>query len=327
MNISRKMFLLAVEEMSFTKAACRAFVTQQCLSLHVKKLEDHYGVKLFERKPKLQLTTAGKSLYELLRQLEIIEAAISEQIDDIKEEKRGELTFGINATRGRVLVPRLITQYQKLFPLVKIAVVLDDMHHLAPMLLNGKLDMFLGIDCISNENFKLTPLGHDEVFFIARRSVLNKFAHGEQALEEALHSGVIDLTNFDSMPFVGNNDGSSFNGLVKKYLDEHNIQRDITFSVSDYEMQIEVCAHADTVAFCPQMVLGKIFEQNGRLLVEKELKVFKLKGMNDSLRLEIVTHKQAYQPRFSKEFIRMLKEQIIENAMVIDKAIVAETNK
>ena len=58
------MFILAVEEMNFTKAAHRSHVTQQCLSCHIKKLEDHYHTRLFERRPKLRLTTAGKSLYQ-----------------------------------------------------------------------------------------------------------------------------------------------------------------------------------------------------------------------------------------------------------------------
>ena len=47
MELAQKMFLLAAEEMNFTKAAKRAFVTQQCLSEHISKLEKQLHTKLF----------------------------------------------------------------------------------------------------------------------------------------------------------------------------------------------------------------------------------------------------------------------------------------
>ena len=56
MQTSYEMFLLAAEETSFTKAANKAYITQQCLSSHIKRLEDYYGVSLFNRTPKLALT-------------------------------------------------------------------------------------------------------------------------------------------------------------------------------------------------------------------------------------------------------------------------------
>ena len=39
MTTNQQMFLYAVEEMNFTRAAERAFVTQQCLSDHIRRLE------------------------------------------------------------------------------------------------------------------------------------------------------------------------------------------------------------------------------------------------------------------------------------------------
>ena len=53
MTTNQLMFMYAVEEMSFSKAAQKAFVTQQCLSNHIHRLEVSCGVKLFERTPHL----------------------------------------------------------------------------------------------------------------------------------------------------------------------------------------------------------------------------------------------------------------------------------
>ena len=104
MQTSYEMFLLAAEETSFTKAANKAYITQQCLSSHIKRLEDYYGVSLFNRTPKLALTPAGELLLQSLRQIEVIEKGIQNELMNTKEGRQGSLTLGINATRARILL-------------------------------------------------------------------------------------------------------------------------------------------------------------------------------------------------------------------------------
>ena len=41
MTTNQQMFLLAAEELSFTRAAARAYVSQQCLSDHIRRLEEY----------------------------------------------------------------------------------------------------------------------------------------------------------------------------------------------------------------------------------------------------------------------------------------------
>ena len=52
-------FLVAAEELNFTRAADRLFITQQSLSHHIQKLESEFGTPLFERTPPMTLTPAG----------------------------------------------------------------------------------------------------------------------------------------------------------------------------------------------------------------------------------------------------------------------------
>jgi DNA-binding MarR family transcriptional regulator len=44
--LSLRYFLVTVEEMHFSRAAQRLFITQQTLSMHIKRLEEQYAVKL-----------------------------------------------------------------------------------------------------------------------------------------------------------------------------------------------------------------------------------------------------------------------------------------
>lgn len=55
-------FLVLCEELSFQKAAHRLLISQQGLSSQIHKLEEEYGLKFFERKPRVKLTLAGEHM-------------------------------------------------------------------------------------------------------------------------------------------------------------------------------------------------------------------------------------------------------------------------
>ena len=78
MTIAQQVFLYAAEEKSITKAAKKAFITQQCASSHIKNLEKQYGALLFTRKPVFALTPAGEYLLSSLYRLNILEREIDD---------------------------------------------------------------------------------------------------------------------------------------------------------------------------------------------------------------------------------------------------------
>ena len=45
MNTSMQYFLVVAEELSISRAAERLYVSQQCVSSHIKKLEQQYRVE------------------------------------------------------------------------------------------------------------------------------------------------------------------------------------------------------------------------------------------------------------------------------------------
>src|SRR5437763_1145376 len=70
-------FEAAARTLSFTKAAEELFITQSAVSRQIKALEDHLGIKLFERRPRsLALTESGQALYRTATEvLERLQAA------------------------------------------------------------------------------------------------------------------------------------------------------------------------------------------------------------------------------------------------------------
>ena len=63
-------FEAAARNLSFTKAGEELFLTQSAVSRQIQALEDHLGVRLFERRPRaLLLTESGQSLYRTTQEL------------------------------------------------------------------------------------------------------------------------------------------------------------------------------------------------------------------------------------------------------------------
>jgi DNA-binding transcriptional LysR family regulator len=100
-------FEAAARTLSFTKAAEELFITQSAVSRQIKALEDHLGIRLFERRPRsLALTESGHALHRMSADvLERLQAAT----DQLRAATRTR-QLSITTTTGFAslwLIPRL----------------------------------------------------------------------------------------------------------------------------------------------------------------------------------------------------------------------------
>ena len=93
--IQLQSFLRTAEEMSFTKAAEKLFISRQVVSTHVKTLEEELGYQLFRRGGKsIELTDSGTVLFQ---RLSAIEEQLESALSDAKMREQGvtELSIGV----------------------------------------------------------------------------------------------------------------------------------------------------------------------------------------------------------------------------------------
>lgn len=100
--LNLKYFIVAAEEMNFTKAAKRLYISQQSLSNHIAKLEDYFGVQLFDRNTPLTLTVAGQRLLKNAQTIMDVKKQTELELQDIRDFRSTELTIGIPSARGAV---------------------------------------------------------------------------------------------------------------------------------------------------------------------------------------------------------------------------------
>ena len=142
MTLTELRYIVTVaQERHFGRAAERCFVTQPALSLAIRKLEDHLGATIFERrKNQITLTPLGE---KIVRQAQrVLEEA--EQIHLIaaqgKDQLAGPLKLGVIATVGPYVLPDLIPLLYKRAPAMPLEIEENLTVNLNRMLLNGKLD-------------------------------------------------------------------------------------------------------------------------------------------------------------------------------------------
>src|SRR5690554_2962179 len=104
MNNSLDYFLIVAEELSITKSAKRLFVSPQCVSKHIQRLEENYNAQFFIRKPKFALTLEGEALLKSIRKMQLVENSLFDELSDIRDGSKGVLRIGIHTTRARVIV-------------------------------------------------------------------------------------------------------------------------------------------------------------------------------------------------------------------------------
>ena len=92
-------FLALAEEMNFTRAAEKIFMSQQGLSDHIRRLEKEYDTVLVNRKPKVSLTDSGQILYYSLIKKRSLEEDAKRQIHEIDTGESGEIKIGITSPR------------------------------------------------------------------------------------------------------------------------------------------------------------------------------------------------------------------------------------
>lgn len=195
---SLKCFAAAAEELNFTRAAKRLFISQQALSSHISKLEEYYGVRLFDRGIPMTLTDAGRALQKHAREILSSVDDYAREVQDIKNFRQGELTVGIPVTRGTIMLPPLLSAFHQLFPQIRLHLVEGTVSgNIADALYDGTADLCIGYQPENTEELAVTPL-FEEKFVVLVPDRLMKEHH----LDRKLGEGALSMDRFAELPFV-----------------------------------------------------------------------------------------------------------------------------
>jgi len=118
-----KVFYYVAENLSFSKAAEKLFISQSAVSQNIKTLEKELSTKLFRRSTKkVVLTKEGKVLFEHIEPAFNLIKSGEQSIEEINSFQRGEIHIGANDTISKDFLLPYLKKFHQLYPQIHIQI-------------------------------------------------------------------------------------------------------------------------------------------------------------------------------------------------------------
>lgn len=163
-----KIYVCAVEENSFTKAAEQLRISQPAVSKAVRELEAQLDTLLLERQGKyFKPNEAGQVLFDYGKSLFAMEREASEVLRAFKNLERGRLIVGASTTVASYWLAPYLKKFSDKYPGIEVQVVGANTENVAQLLLDCKVDVALVEGEVSDERIETRLWRTEEMVAIA----------------------------------------------------------------------------------------------------------------------------------------------------------------
>jgi DNA-binding transcriptional LysR family regulator len=253
---SFSVFLTVVDEMSFTRAAERLYMTQQSVSSHIKRLETNYHVRLFERRPVLKLTAEGEALAFYARGMVDSEEAMMSRFADLSELPTGILRMGISHQRSQVFMPGIWNRYHAVCGNISVRLREQMTNRLLEQLQSGALDLIVGVFIPQLSNLTVRLLSQEATYCVFHEKFLsNTFPDDwEQRLERYGQEG-IDLMEFKDLPLLLPSHDNRMRQPVDQLFRKHNAIPRVALETSSHGLLYQLSFQGSGIALVSPLSL------------------------------------------------------------------------
>lgn len=132
------------QEMSFSKAAKKLYLSQPSLSNAVRKEEDRLGFPIFDRDTNpIRLTEPGREYIKAVEAILAVESGFESYLSDLGELKTGSLTIGGTNFFISYVLPPLLSRFTQRYPAIQSELVEGTTAELSEKLKAGGLDLLI----------------------------------------------------------------------------------------------------------------------------------------------------------------------------------------
>jgi DNA-binding transcriptional LysR family regulator len=159
-----EVFCKVYELKSFSRAGKACLLSQPTVSEHIRHLETHLDVRLFDRLGREVVPTrAGEILYNYARRMLNLKREASQTLERYRGKMSGDLELGGSTIPGQYILPSLIGRFREKFPNIFIKLVIADTMKIANMVLDGGLELGVVGAKIKNNKLQFKKLFYDEL--------------------------------------------------------------------------------------------------------------------------------------------------------------------
>ncbi|CAA0104846.1 HTH-type transcriptional regulator CysL [BD1-7 clade bacterium] len=214
--IQLRLFRDIARELSFAKAARQNNITQPAVSIHIKKLEDELGKKLFNRTPhNIQLTPEGMIILADVKKILQLSEGLKIRSSYSQGVLEGNIRIATIHSIGMYEMGEFLSSFMKSFPKVHIHMEFRRFDDIYSLLLKEKIDLGVVAYPEQRTNIEAIPYSEDELVLIVAKD--HRFSNKKTIL----------LEHIESEPFIAFESGMPTREATDKVLDEKGIRVDI----------------------------------------------------------------------------------------------------
>lgn len=145
MNIEHyRNFVIVVDTGTISGAAEKLLIAQPALTRQIQQLEEKYGAPLLIRKPRnVELTNAGKILYDKIRSILYLEDAAQKEINACIMGNRGQLNFGRTPSNPDPAIDHLLLDFHEKYPQITFRIFERNSDQLVELMRSGMIEIAL----------------------------------------------------------------------------------------------------------------------------------------------------------------------------------------
>lgn len=161
-------FVVAAKCGNFRRAAELLYISQPSVTVHIKQLEKHLGVQLFEREGrKVKLTEVGRRYYHHAQELLTTYEKGMEDLHSFSQGYTTELKLAISPLIADTILPFVIKSYTNKHPEVGISIQVLESSDIEAAVLMEEVD--LGLSCLGSVHLNVSSelLYADRILLVA----------------------------------------------------------------------------------------------------------------------------------------------------------------
>lgn len=295
MNLNRAQYILTIlEEGSISAAARKLYISQAALSQAVRYVEEEIGMPVLERgRGVVKLTYAGERYVETVKQMMLLERSFRNEMNEIKREESGQFRFGISTRNGQRIVPRILPEFLREYPSVKIHVLEHGSAELIPMVLQGDLDVAMVRTAALEKGIVYQLIQKERMGILAGRGsgIYNQYADGTP----------LDISQTVDERFIFLKRGHRSRHSMDRLLEERKMKLNAMIELDNIDTARQIVINCAGVMVVPFYELVRTEEEKERA------HLYPLVGAEDEGSLYLIYNETVYLTSYMKRWMELVK--------------------
>lgn len=311
-------FVVAAEELNFTHAAKRLFVTQQTVSKQMAKLESASGAKLFKRSTtNISLTPAGERMLLYARNILADERSLHKELMDINNDMRQTISIGVTHMRSYIYMPPILAEFFHQYPLTTFNLIEGYSYEIENLARQRKVDFTVSPINAPLTTYKYEKFCTETYVLVIPDNLFSKISPENKYLIENKYP--IQLEFIKDIPFLLLHYETRIGRIITNYCTDHNMNLHVSIESGDINVLLNMFQKGLGVLVCPLPAFLSI--ENNLNYTKTKYYVYPIDDIVPDLDIYIGYYAGRKLTRIEKDFISLVKSYSTNLQMKIQRKL------